>query len=83
VKPFMAGHFNHKFKALCTACGLSGVGFHTLRHTFASHLVMAGVPIVTVQALLGHSNIQTTMVYAHLSKDHKAQAVNSLRLLDQ
>jgi integrase len=80
VKPFMPGHFNHKFKALCTAAGLSGVGFHTLRHTFASHLVMAGVPIITVQALLGHSNVQTTMVYAHLSKDHKATAVNALDL---
>jgi len=51
---------------------------HTLRHTFASHLVMNGVDLPTVQKLLGHADIQTTMIYAHLAKDHMANAINTL-----
>ncbi len=51
---------------------------HTLRHTFASHLVMGGVDFPTVMKLMGHSDIQTTMIYAHLAPDHLADAVNKL-----
>jgi integrase/recombinase XerD len=42
---------------------------HTLRHTFASHLVMEGIPIYTVSKLLGHTNVNTTERYAHLSPE--------------
>lgn len=51
---------------------------HTLRHTFASHLVMSGVDLPTVMKLMGHSDIQTTMIYAHLAPDHLAEAVDRL-----
>ncbi|MBN2226817.1 MAG: site-specific integrase [candidate division Zixibacteria bacterium] len=51
---------------------------HTLRHTFASHLVMQGVDLPTVQKLMGHADIQTTMIYAHLAPDHLANAVEKL-----
>ena len=51
---------------------------HTLRHTFASHLVMQGVDLPTVMKLMGHADIQTTMIYAHLAPDHLADAVNKL-----
>lgn len=53
---------------------------HSLRHTFASHLVMSGVDLPTVQKLMGHSDIQTTMIYAHLAPDHLAEAVERLQL---
>jgi len=53
---------------------------HSLRHTFASHLVMGGVDLPTVQKLMGHSDIQTTMIYAHLAPDHLAEAVDKLEL---
>jgi integrase len=52
--------------------------FHDLRHTFASHLVMKGVDIRTVQVLLGHQDIRMTMRYAHLAPDHLKNSVNLL-----
>ncbi len=48
----------------------TGRGWHLLRHTFASRLVQAGIPIAKVSAWLGHSDIRTTMVYAHLAPGH-------------
>lgn len=45
------------------------IRFHDLRHTFASHFMMNGGNIYTLQKLLGHKDIQTTMIYAHLDKD--------------
>ncbi|GEM_PF-1680550 len=53
-----------------TSIGLPWATCHTFRHTFASHLVMAGVPLYTVQKLLGHAQIDTTMIYAHLAPEH-------------
>jgi len=40
---------------------------HTLRHSFATHLAEAGASIHTIKALLGHKNINTTMIYMHLT----------------
>jgi integrase len=54
------------------------VRFHDLRHTFASHLVMGGVDIRTVQELLGHKDIRMTMRYSHLAPDHMRKAVRVL-----
>jgi len=51
---------------------------HTLRHTFASHLVMRGTPLVIVQKLLNHSELETTSRYAHLSPDAGQNAVLNL-----
>lgn len=54
---------------------------YCLRHTFASRLIQAGVPVDTVSRLLGHSNIQQTMQYAHLSDGNLASAINVLEKL--
>jgi len=52
--------------------------FHSLRHTFASHLVQKGVSIYIVSKLLGHSNIKTTEIYSHLSPETFHDAVSLL-----
>ncbi len=51
---------------------------HSLRHAFASHLVMSGVDLLTVQKLMGHSDIQTMMIYSHLAPDHLNGAIEKL-----
>lgn len=55
---------------------------HTFRHTFASHLVMSGIDLPTLQKLLGHADIQTTMIYAHLSNRHIHNAIERISFLD-
>jgi integrase len=59
--------------------GLDG-NLHCLRHTYGSHLVMAGVPLRTVQVLMGHSTILVTERYAHLAPGHLQEATRGLSL---
>ena len=57
-----------EFKRLIVKpCGIENFSLHTLRHTFASHLVMKGVSIYKVSRWLGHQSVNTTMIYAHLA----------------
>ena len=58
--------------------GLLGVVWHTLRHTFCSRLVQAGIPLTTVQKLAGHKDYSTTLIYSHLSPGHLHDAVGIL-----
>lgn len=65
---------------IASKAGLEGIGWHTLRHTFASLLVLEGVPLFTVSRLLGHSSIRITERYAHLSDDKNKDAVACLAM---
>jgi len=48
---------------------------HKLRHTFGARLAMAGAPAKTIQELMGHQDLQTTMRYLHLTPQHKEAAI--------
>ncbi|HJY86645.1 MAG TPA: site-specific integrase, partial [Candidatus Acidoferrales bacterium] len=60
------------------AAGIQNLHWHDLRHTFASRLVMAGVPLRAVQVLMGHKRIETTLRYSHLGEAHLYEAVERL-----
>jgi site-specific recombinase XerD len=57
-------------------------GIHSLRHSFATHLLEAGVEITAVQRLLGHSSLSTTSTYLHVRQERLAQIAGPLQLLD-
>jgi site-specific recombinase XerD len=54
---------------------------HTLRHRFATHLLINGVNIREVQELLGHKNVETTMIYTHVLRDMSKAPKSPLDLL--
>ncbi len=77
-RPYVGPNKLYKhFAELLKTLGMPGT-LHDLRHTFASHLSMEGVPIPVIKELLGHSDISTTMIYAHLSPETHKKAVEKL-----
>jgi len=70
----------------CAARDAAGIaregGIHTLRHAFATHLIEAGVDLPTVQKLLGHGHIGTTMRYVHLARTRVTGTTSPLELLE-
>ena len=70
----------YPLRRFCRMAGLPEAGWHALRHTFASHLVMRGVPLKAVQDLMGHATFEVTLRYSHLSPHVTRDAV---KLLDQ
>jgi site-specific recombinase XerD len=65
--------------AAALRCGLTKrVTAHTFRHSFATHLLRAGYDIRTVQALLGHRDVPTTMIYLHVLEQGTGFGVRSI-----
>jgi integron integrase len=74
-------------RAVYAARGRAGldrrIGCHTLRHSFATHLVERGVDLRTIQILLGHESLETTMIYLHLAHKGPAGVTSPLDLLGE
>ena len=77
-RPFNHSWLSYQIERVCKKAGLRRISWHVLRHTFASHLAMRGVPLNTVQALLGHSTIVMTMRYAHVAPSTMRAAIELL-----
>jgi integrase len=73
INSFRGGFRKARLKA-----GINDITIHTLRHTFASHLANGGTPLLTIKDLLGHTDIKTTTIYAHLSNEHLQNAVKQI-----
>lgn len=78
ARPFSKYRLGAAIRRLCVKAGLRRIGWHTLRHTFASHLAMRGAPLPAIKELLGHTTITTTMRYAHVAPSTLRAAISML-----
>ena len=70
--------YRRAFLPALAKAGIKDIVWHTLRHTTASRLVMAGVDIRTVQEIMGHKTLAMTMRYSHLSGEHLSRAIGRI-----
>ncbi len=75
--------FGHKFREVKRKAGFKREGGpHSMRHSFATHMIARGVDVLRVQKLLGHQNLTTTMIYVHLASSMVVAQTRNLDLLD-
>jgi site-specific recombinase XerD len=81
-EPICGSNLQRRFGRLVKRVGLiKHCSLHTLRHSYATHLLEAGVDVFTVQRLLGHRNLETTTRYLHVSTQRFQQTASLLDLL--
>ena len=82
VFPAQSGHtrvnLRGRFQRALREAGIEEFVWHDLRHTFASYLVMSGVPLTSVKELMGHKTLAMTLRYAHLAPDFQREAITRL-----
>lgn len=82
-RPITEDAVQRAFTAAVARAGLPDRGgIHSLRHSFATHLLEAGVDPLTLQRLLGHSSLRTTTTYLHVRQERLAQISSALDLID-
>jgi integrase len=77
-QPLKIGQLHERLWSACRRAGLREIRWHDLRHSFASQLAIAGVPLNQIQQWLGHSTINMTMRYAHLAPGSGANLISAL-----
>lgn len=83
-RPLLDGSAQKMFYGALSRCGLPNRGgIHCLRHSFATHLLEAGVEITVIKMLLGHSSLKTTSNYLHVSGERLAQIRSPLDFIHQ
>jgi integrase len=77
-EPMTRGMTDRALKTACKRSGVRMIGWHVLRHTFASQLATSGISIRIIQELLGHSDMKMTLRYAHLAPSALREAISVL-----
>jgi integrase len=77
-RPWTRGELDSRLSRSYKRAKLRKVGWHTLRHSFCSHLAMRGAPARSIQELAGHASLSTTQRYMHLSPSAKREAIELL-----
>ena len=80
-KPYV--DIKKSFNLVIKQAQIKNFRFHDLRHTFATRMVMAGVDLFTLMEILGHTNVTTTMRYAHVIAGRKLEAIKKLETWNQ
>jgi site-specific recombinase XerD len=74
-------HMLERLKKTCRRAGIKEATVHALRHSFGTHLRMAGVSLADIADLLGHQDLATTQIYAKVQQEHLRQVVSKLGAL--
>lgn len=78
--PVRHSSIRKSFPALQSKAGVTVIGFHGIRHSFASHFLQAGGSIHELQGLLGHRDIKTTLLYSHFGNSQLREAAGLVRM---
>lgn len=75
--PWSLRQASRRFQQICRKAGVVA-RLHDLRHTYGSYMAMAGIDLLTIKNAMGHRDIKSTQIYAHLSPEHMVQAQSKL-----
>ena len=74
-------YFNKVLYMICAKAGVKVISSHSLRHTFCTSLITKGVPVTSISKLVGHSDINTTMIYSQVIQETADEAILALEIV--